>query len=176
VLLDECLARSEPILVPAKLDVSVFEADRARALLRKLVKTAPAPRGRGAALKERFSSLPPPQRRRAILDLVRTEVGAIFHLPSESVPDDQQLQRLGLDSLMALELHGRLARTLEAQLPSTLAFDHPTPQDIARFVEEMLLGGNGAADAARSKGRDVAPLRAIDQLSNEELATLVRTL
>jgi acyl carrier protein len=147
-LLDLALARSDSMLVPARLEL---EEVRHQA--------------RPIAVRRRLSGLAPAERHTALLKLVRAEIGAVCRLPSQDVADDEPLESLGLDSLMALELRDRLASSLEASLPATLAFDHPTPTAIVRFVETVVLHGDVPQ-----------PKSAIDDLSNEELASLVRSL
>jgi hypothetical protein len=151
-LLDLALDRIESMLIPARLE------------LKEAVRHEPRP----IAARERLSKLAPAEQHAALLELVRAEIGAVCRLPSRDVPDDEPLKSLGLDSLMALELRDRLGTTLEAPLPATLAFDHPTPIAIVRFVETVVL----------PEAADVPPptKSAIDDLSNEELASLVRSL
>jgi acyl carrier protein len=163
-LLDEALALRAPLLVPARLYLARLDA--------------PAPPVAAAAAA-------PVMTPAALLVVVRSEVAAVFRLPDRGVPDDQPLKTLGLDSLMAVELRDRLATRLDARLSATLAFDHPTPADIARFIATTLLPSAGEPPAPRAtahparRDRDAAMprrARAIEELSNEELVSLVRSL
>lgn len=54
--------------------------------------------------------------------------------------DDQPLQELGLDSLMAVELRNLLKSSLnlERALPATLVFDHPTVSGLTSFLHRQL--------------------------------------
>src|SRR5262249_46904199 len=124
-LFDEAVARREPLLVPARITRAALDTG------------APRPHAEDA-LGRRLGELAPAERRSAGLDLVRREVGAVFGLSARVVRDDQPLKSLGLASLMAVELRDRLGTRLRVPLPATLAFDHPTAADLARFVETVL--------------------------------------
>jgi acyl transferase domain-containing protein/acyl carrier protein len=177
-LLDDALARRAALLVPARLDLA------------RLAPPPPAPRPAAAtpvastAAGARLAALADLDRQAAVLELVRSEVAAVFRLPDRGVPDDQPLKTLGLDSLMAIELRDRLATRLDTRLSATLAFDHPTPADLARFIATTLFASAGGEPAPTTahharRDRDIAMprrARAIEELSNEELVSLVRSL
>jgi acyl carrier protein len=176
-LLDDALARRAPLLVPARLDLELFDAPAPRHA------DAATPAASTAVVGARLAALAHTDRQAALLELVRSEVAAVFRLPDRGVPDDQPLQTLGLDSLMAVELRDRLATRLSARLPATLAFDHPTPADMARFIATALFASAGDEPAPRTTAhhargdRDIpVPPRAIEELSNEELVSLMRNL
>jgi hypothetical protein len=85
---------------------------------------------------------------------------------------------LGLDSLMALELRGRLAvgLGLAGGLPATLVFEHPTIDAVARYLVREALGASEPIPAARHQAAapstDEAAAR-IAHLSEEEVAALL---
>ncbi|MET9697758.1 beta-ketoacyl synthase N-terminal-like domain-containing protein, partial [Streptomyces sp. NPDC006529] len=54
---------------------------------------------------------------------------------------------LGFDSLAAVDLHARLVAGTGLLLPVTLAFDHPTPNHLARHLHTQLLGLTAPAEA-----------------------------
>ena len=171
-LLDLALARDEPLLVPARVDVPGLRARAARGeavppLWRGLVPQAPevprAPRagdppgpGRGpagAAAAEgagswsaRLAGLPRPERNRVLADLVRAHAAAVLgHASAESVEPDRAFTELGFDSLTAVELRNRLHAATGLRLPVTLVFDYPTPAALAARLGDGLAGDQGEA-------------------------------
>jgi len=88
-----------------------------------------------AGLRERLVSLPEEERLGALVKLVRESAAAVLGLSgATTVPAEAPLQDLGLDSLMAVELRNRLSALAETTLPTTLAFDYPSPEAIATLL------------------------------------------
>jgi amino acid adenylation domain-containing protein len=76
-----------------------------------------------------------------VLEVVRTEAAAILvHLTVQEIEPERAFGELGLDSLGAVELSGRLAEATGLELAATLIFDHPTPAEVASFLRAQVEG------------------------------------
>ena len=95
---------------------------------------------------------------------VREDVAAMLGLAgASSIAPDRPLKELGLDSLMAVELRNRLSTLVGAPLPSTLAFDYPTPKAIA----ELLLAKLNLSTAVEMSNEQIR--RTLNSVSIEAL-------
>jgi acyl transferase domain-containing protein len=110
-------------------------------------------------------------------DIVRGEVIRILRLDPSSPPTRRdRLMDLGMDSLMAVQLRNALDRmlALEGSLPSTLMFDYPTIEAIAKYLLDRITTeeSSSANDAtgARESGVDV---QAVSSLSDDQIAALL---
>lgn len=87
------------------------------------------------------SSAPPPVREVApdFLLLARREIAIGFGLAGpSSLPPDEPLVTLGLDSLLAVDIRGRLEQATGVSLPATLLFDFPTARTVAAALEQRM--------------------------------------
>ncbi|WP_425566270.1 SDR family NAD(P)-dependent oxidoreductase, partial [Polymorphospora rubra] len=153
VALQQALDHDDASVVVADVDWARFAASftalRSSPLLAEIPAAQPAPDGAAPAadgtrtpLGERLAALPPTERDAVLLDLVRSQAAVVLGHPSvESVPADRAFQRQGFDSLTAVELRNRLTAETGLALPTTLVFDHPTPQAVAALLHTALLGG-----------------------------------
>ncbi|MEU4896795.1 type I polyketide synthase [Streptomyces sp. NPDC044780] len=113
----------------------------------------PAAPSRDGEFAVRLRSLPAGERRRDLLDLVRSEAAvALGHSSGEAIGEHSAFRDHGMDSLAAVDLRNRLAATLGTPLPSTVVLTHPTPADLADHLLDHL-----AAPPAQDGATDVVP-------------------
>jgi acyl carrier protein len=159
-LFDAATAVDHPLVVAARLDPAGL---RGRAengtlppVLRALVRAAARPNAGtgtgaggagGAPLHRRLSGLPEAEQHRMLLDLVRTHAATVLgHASAATVDAGRGFVELGFDSLTAVELRNRLGAATGLRLPSTLIFDYPNPDALARYVRTGLLNEEPAGD------------------------------
>ncbi|KAB7838397.1 hypothetical protein FRZ00_22340, partial [Streptomyces mobaraensis] len=141
-------ARADAALVPVRLDVEALRAQGPSlpTLYHHLVpavrRTAAVSDGGTAdTLHRQLSALPPAERERALLAVVRGEVAAVLgHANPAAIAPDRAFNDLGFDSLTAVELRNSLNTATGLRLPATLVFDYPTAGDLARHLHDELLG------------------------------------
>ncbi|SBT95660.1 polyketide synthase 12, partial [Streptomyces sp. DI166] len=150
-LFDAALARDGAHFVAADLDTAALRAAVAGKpvppLLRGIVRgtarrtvDAVGP-DRTDALAGRIGGLPPAERERFLLDLVRSHVAAVLgHLDPRVLDVERPFKDLGFDSLTSVELRNRVNAATGLRLPAALTFDHPTPAAVARLIAGELTG------------------------------------
>ena len=126
--------------------LAAMPAEQRPALLAELAPVPEAPRDLVVAatvtidFRESLLALPARDRQSALTDRLCREVSAVLGVRD---PDDLEwhagLMEQGMDSLMAVDLSGRLARAFGVSLPSTFAFDHPTLAALSRYLLGQLL-------------------------------------
>ena len=101
-----------------------------------------------------------------------------------TLSDDQVLQDLGLDSLMAVELRNTLVMQTGLKVPTTLVFDHPTLGAITSWLLPQLV--DTAAEWVRDSGvqliggccgigpNHIAALKVMCDQDNAKLASIDR--
>jgi acyl transferase domain-containing protein/acyl carrier protein len=124
----------------------VFEAKRKRPLLEGLatpVKEADAgapPEKKRLALLEKVEYAATSQRAPILRDYIRHQVAEIlgFH-SSDHIDLRQGFFRMGMDSVMTVQLRNRLESALGLPLPPTVAFEYPTTEGLAAYLAGLIL-------------------------------------
>jgi microcystin synthetase protein McyG len=128
-----------------------------------------------------LQSASPGRRRDILIAHVRSQTSSILGFdPSREIELERGLFDLGMDSLMAVELKGRLERSLAVPLPSTLTFNYPTIETLVDFLLKDALGFDSApAQETTIPLPTSAPVKAVsddhpsDDLSEDELSVLL---
>ncbi|HEY8883692.1 MAG TPA: SDR family NAD(P)-dependent oxidoreductase [Chloroflexota bacterium] len=154
-LLDADVVQKTVAAVDWSLYKPVFEAKRRRPFLdliqgesrqRSLVPTA-----EGLELMRRLDEVPPSERLEVVIAYVQAEVSRVLGLDSSQLLEPKQgFFQIGMDSLMAVDLKGRLEGGLGRSLQPTIAFEYPTIEALATYLAADVLSlelyGDGAGE------------------------------
>jgi acyl transferase domain-containing protein/acyl carrier protein len=148
-------------------------------LLSELADEATSPRATAASAAEEafgdaLAKAAPERRHEILVTLLQAQVAKVLGLDATSTIDSQQgFTELGMDSLMAVELSNRLAVLTDLALPSTLAFEQPTLDDLAAHLQILLADRIDFGDTQHptSIDEELAGLSA-DELTDELLKEL----
>ncbi|WP_425573855.1 type I polyketide synthase, partial [Streptomyces rhizosphaericus] len=95
---------------------------------------------------DRLRALPPAERERTLLELVRGQVAVVLgHATPAAIDTAATFQSAGFDSLTAIEFRNRLMAATGVRTPASVVFDYPTPELLAGHLREQLLGAGSAA-------------------------------
>ncbi|QTE02385.1 type I polyketide synthase [Streptomyces cyanogenus] len=166
-LFDAALRTGEALLVPAKLDLRQLRTDAGAGravptLLRGLVRTGrqtvrAAAGDSGGGLADRLAGLGTAEQEALLLDLVRTHAATVLgHSGPEGIKPETAFRDSGFDSLTSVELRNRLREATGLKLASTVVFDHPNPQSLARHLHGEL------AETTATTPAPVTAVRAAD--------------
>ncbi|GAB1823185.1 SDR family NAD(P)-dependent oxidoreductase [Herbidospora sp. RD11066] len=149
-MFDEVLGLADPLIVPAALDLA-GGGDRPR-LWHGLVRPRRVER---RVVQDdwaaRIAALPEAERAPAVLELVRgTAALALGHASGAAIESARALKDQGLDSLTAVELRNQLGTATGMRLPSTVVFDHPSPEALTTYLLGQLAGPGTAGAGVRA--------------------------
>ncbi|MFJ4566100.1 type I polyketide synthase [Streptomyces caelestis] len=166
-LFDAACANGRAVLVPVRLDRKALRgsAQPLPPLLRGLVRgtarrsasaAAPATGApAGPTLRDRLAGLTGEERSKAVTEAVSTAVaGVLGHDGADAVDPETSFRDLGFDSLTSLELRNAVNQATGLRLPATAVFDHPTPAQLAAFVDGQLGAVTAGSPATGQDGGD----------------------
>ncbi len=117
---------------------------------------------RQSALIQQLSEVPDSKRKELLVQYLRQQVALILGFPpSEPVDVRQGFFKLGMDSMMTMQLRLRLEEGLGCPLPPTLAFEYPSITLMADYLHREVLpaalGTQSAAQPERAPQLEQAP-------------------
>ncbi|MFF2653497.1 SDR family NAD(P)-dependent oxidoreductase, partial [Streptomyces sp. NPDC058045] len=145
-------------LIEGAAELRVLAADRPASALTTTVTPDPA---RAERLTAELRTLTGPAQRTRLRALVARALSAVLGTPLPAGADPRTpFRALGFDSLAAVELRNRLVAETGLVLPSSLAFDRPSPKVLADFLGAELLGdvGVGVPESGSVSGVDCDPV------------------
>ncbi|WUG42435.1 type I polyketide synthase [Kitasatospora sp. NBC_00458] len=148
--LGRALGADEAVAVVADIDWGAFHPRFTAVRPRPLVADLPEVRAlsgatgrevRAVAPDHPLAAVDPAELPHRLLELVRSHAAAVLgHASADAVPPGQPFQELGFDSLTAVRFRDRLAAESGLPVPATVVFDYPTPDAVAAYLREELLG------------------------------------
>ncbi|WP_272923789.1 type I polyketide synthase [Streptomyces sp. SID3343] len=155
-------------------DVPGYGFDRARYWLDGTFVPAAAGRAPTHRVEEDLAALPRSEWPARVAELVRRTTAAVLgHGDDGAVASDTRFTDLGIDSMTAMELRGRLDAAARVRLDGTAVFDHPTPNALAAHITSLLERPREDAVVGGSIGALYWAARADDRIS--EAGDLLRT-
>jgi acyl transferase domain-containing protein len=138
-------------------------------------KVQPASASTGRTEVEILQSLPENDRANWMLEYVRGCLRQVLQLPSDGLKERDRLSDLGMDSLVALELQGMLARELDLgdKVPATIAFDAGTVGELARMVLELACPRSVVDSEPLTRAVPALSLDEISELSEAEVERMI---
>ncbi|HVV71713.1 MAG TPA: beta-ketoacyl reductase, partial [Verrucomicrobiae bacterium] len=132
-------------------------------------------------IARRLSEAPPARKREILIAHLRAEAGAVLGFDSSrEIELDQGLFDMGMDSLMSVDLKGRLEKSLGVQLPSTLLFNYPSIGALAEHLLRDFVPSESSPKPAPStpvvqpsNAPPTSPQAPSTELSEEELSQLI---
>ncbi|EHD23260.1 MULTISPECIES: type I polyketide synthase [Brenneria] len=169
-----------PLLIPARLNLEALREQGNIPLLSEALPRRTASRSDvGSSLQ--IADMLEKERLPYLLKLIIQYAGEVLdHSDPKSIRTDIEFITLGFDSLTSVEMGSRLSLTLGVRIPATAIFDHPTPQVLAQYLLNMLIGEKHTVstevrtDAKKDSGRFYHLLRQAVQenLTQEGLSVL----
>ncbi|MFI9503680.1 type I polyketide synthase [Nocardia sp. NPDC052566] len=103
----------------------------------------------GDAPRSRFAALPQAQRTRELATLIVDLAARVLgYAGADAIDTRKAFAELGFDSLNAVDMRNRLAKATGLRLPTTILFDHATPQALAAHLAAEFGGSDAAVPQA----------------------------
>ncbi|WP_344840304.1 type I polyketide synthase [Actinocorallia longicatena] len=165
-LFDTAVAQESPQVVAARWNTRTLRAHAAAGtlppLLAGLVPAAQRSHASAAAgedLRRRLTDLDETDQRQIVTDLVLLHAALVLgHSGGADIDPGDPFEKLGLDSLGAVQIRNRITGATGLRLPVTAIYDYPTPAALAAHLYRQLAPEAVTASGTRPSLRDVRRL------------------
>jgi len=161
----------------------IYEARRTRPLFEqiqtlRLANVERADQDESPQIIRRLREVPKTERRELLLVHVRNEVARILGFKDSGMLDHGQgFFKMGMDSIMTVQLRNRLESSLGFALPPTVAFEYPTIDALTDFLMGDVIKFQEPSPpqsiVETSEDKQVVKVPAHGHLSEEELVDLL---
>lgn len=130
-------------------------------------------------LRDALDEALPNERHDVLLVYLQREVASVLGYENpEDIEPTTGFFDLGMDSIMAMDLKNHLETGLGRAFPSTLAFEHPTIDALARYLSKEVFAtlfdeGSRATTPEPTPDTDDTRLEELDELSEDQVAALL---
>jgi acyl carrier protein len=147
--------------------------------------TASRPARRGGANRGALLTAEPQERHALLEGYLREQLARVLGLSPANLDLHQPLNRLGLDSLMAVEMKNRIELDIGVLIPIVRLLQGPSLAQVAEQLARQLMVGDDAVDRPASASTVAAPqsvvlpedlITRIDQMSDEEVESLLNSM
>ena len=126
--------------------------------------------------REKLQAVAPGERRPLVENFLAEHLAAVLRCPTSKVDIHQPLNRLGIDSLMAVELKNRVEADLETSVPVTVLLQGPSLSQLATHLLEGLDAADAASLSAPGETRESLVEAQVEGMSDEDVDALLRGL
>ncbi|MGO9103766.1 MAG: beta-ketoacyl synthase N-terminal-like domain-containing protein, partial [Mycobacterium sp.] len=132
-----------------------------RAPERQILDDGGAGAGAHSGLAQRLHTVREQQHDLLVGEVCAQAATVLGHPSPDHIDPNLTFQDLGFDSVKATELLDRLNTVTELELPLTLAFDYPTPAELATRLSQLLSGPVAVARPVGSQARVDEPVAVV---------------
>lgn len=186
-LFDAALLDDAPLAVLARLDLAGLSGgaddppEMFEELIHRIDGAGSEEQTHQTSLAEQLATLNAAGQAEMVTDLVRVQVSRVLgHADHAQVDPERRFQDLGLDSLAAVELRNQLSEATGLRLPATLVFDHPSPVDLAIYLQEELVPSTSAISDTDTPAQEQSTAAAehdhLKDATDDELFAMVEAL
>ncbi|MDH2430877.1 type I polyketide synthase [Sphaerisporangium sp. TRM90804] len=140
----------------------------------------PEPAGGGSGLVSRLAGMTAADQHATLLDLVRSHVAALLgHDGPAGVQPERAFGDLGFDSVAAVDLRTRLGTATGRTLPTSMVFDHPTPDALAAYLRSELCQDDDAllpVPAQLDRLEQAVADMPVDEIERTRIATRLQSM